>query len=492
MKNRIIWGINDSSHDAALSVIADGQIKFAAHAERYDKIKNSFSIPPELIEDALAYGEPSLIAYFEKRILKKLRRAMFGGINGEYKNLYKNKFDNLCSVKENQHSHHLSHAAAGYYTSPFRDATIVVIDAIGEFETATIWEASGISISKKFSLRYPVSFGLFYSAFTHLLGLEPGKEEYILMGMAAFGDKNRFISKVNSYFPKFNYQQLNMHSGIHDWGNEISSDQDRYDIAASVQAVYEERLSEIMQFAQSISRSRNLVFMGGCALNCRANASIGNMWENIWIMPNPGDAGSSLGAALVSLGSHVEWSGPYTGRNISGDYPVAKIISELTENGIVAVASGRAEFGPRALGNRSILADPRTHGNKDSVNKIKKREKFRPFAPVVMAEHASEWFDLDSESPYMQFAVKCKNPSAIPAVVHVDGTSRVQTVTKAQHPGLYAVLKKWKEISGVPILLNTSLNIKNQPLLNDEFDAVIWSRGNSQIKILGGESQIFY
>lgn len=492
MKNRIIWGINDSSHDAALSVIIDGQIKFAAHSERYDKIKNSFSISPELIEDALEYGNPSSIAYFEKRMLKRLRRAVFGGINGEYKNLYKNKFVNLDSVRESQYGHHFSHAAAGYYTSSFKDATIVVIDAIGEFETATIWSASGNKISKKFSLKYPVSFGLFYSAFTHLLGLEPGKEEYILMGMAAFGDKNRFISNVDSYFPNFMYQPLSMHKGITDWGFEILSDQDRYDIAASVQSVYEKRLMEIMEFAQNISSSKNLVFMGGCALNCKANTLISNMWDDIWIMPNPGDAGSSLGAALAHLGRHVEWVGPYMGRNIPGSYPVAKIINELLDHGIVAVASGRAEFGPRALGNRSILADPRTHGNKDTVNKIKHREKFRPFAPVVMAEYASEWFEIDGESPYMQFAVKCKKPSLIPAVVHADGTSRVQTVTMDQHPGLYSVLKKWNQLSGVPILLNTSLNIKNQPLLNDERDAEIWAKANREIAILGGESQVFY
>ncbi len=487
----IIWGINDSSHDAAISVVADGKIVFASHSERYNKIKNTFNVCQEIVNDALQYGEPQKIAYFENRNAKRFRRFIHGGMNGEYENLYRNIFEDLSLVKEKQYSHHFSHAAAGYYTSNFSDATIIVIDAIGEFETTTIWQASGKSIDKKFSLRYPVSFGLFYSAFTHLLGLEPGKEEYILMGMAGFGDKSRFKSIVNSYFPNFNHQSINMHKGIPNWPSGAISEQDRYDIAASVQSVYEDRLLEVMKHAQNISSSKNLVFMGGCALNCKANTLINNMWENIWIMPNPGDAGSSLGAALAEFGNHVEWVGPYLGKNIPGDYPVSKIISELTDSGIVAVASGRAEFGPRAFGNRSILADPRTSSNKDAVNKIKKREKFRPFAPVVMAEDASEWFEMDGESPYMQFAVKCKKPSLIPAVVHVDGTSRVQTVNAKQHPGLYRVLREWKNISGVPILLNTSLNIKNQPLLNDEHDAMIWAKENSEISILGGESQIF-
>jgi carbamoyltransferase len=146
------------------------------------------------------------------------------------------------------------------------------------------------------------------------------------------------------------------------------------------------------------------------------------------------------------------------------------------ENQIVAVATGRAEFGPRALGNRSILADPRDPNIKDKVNRIKKRELFRPFAPVIMAEHASEWFDMDYESPYMQYTPKCLKPDLIPSVVHVDGTSRVQTVTAEQHPGLYQVLKKFYEETGVPVLLNTSLNIKGQPLLNDEHDIIAWEK----------------
>jgi carbamoyltransferase len=191
-------------------------------------------------------------------------------------------------------------------------------------------------------------------------------------------------------------------------------------------------------------------------------------------MPNPGDAGSSLGAAAAAYGGHLEWEHPYLGHDLGGEYPVKSIMTELIRNKIAAVATGRAEYGPRALGNRSILADPRDPNIKDKVNLIKKRELFRPFAPVILEEYASKWFDMKYASPYMQYTPKCLKPDLIPSVVHKDGTSRVQTVNKNQHPGLYNLLSEWYAVTGVPILLNTSLNIKGQPLLNDEKDIKQW------------------
>ena len=226
--------------------------------------------------------------------------------------------------------------------------------------------------------------------------------------------------------------------------------------------------------AKKKTNKDNLVFMGGCALNCSANTQLWDIYKDIWIMPNPGDAGSSLGAAALLYGKHLNWNGPYLGHNIDGQYPVNEIVQELIKNKIVAVANGKAEYGPRALGNRSILADPRDPNIKDKVNLIKQREKFRPFAPVVMEECASEWFEMDFTSPYMQYAVKCKKPDLIPSVVHIDGTSRVQTVNKNQHRGLWRVLNKFYQKTGVPVLLNTSLNIKGQPLLNDKNDIIDW------------------
>jgi carbamoyltransferase len=462
----IILGINETSHDASVSLLKDGDVLFAAHSERYSKKKNDWYNNRELILDALNYGTPDAIAYYEKPLLKKSRMILHGGYSDWKPNFPMN-------IPVHYFKHHYSHAAAGYYTSSFNDACIVVLDSIGEYNTSTIWVGEGSKIKLKYKQNYPVSFGLFYSAFTKLIGLKPNQEEYIMMGMAGYGDWKRYYKEVNEYFPKYSQQKYNFHKGISDWGMEIS-EQDKFDIAAAVQFVYEQRLNDFMRMAYSITGKKNLVFMGGCALNSSANTLLWDIFDMIWIMPNPGDAGSSLGAAAALYGKHVNWNSPYLGHDLGGEYPIQEILDGILKDGIVAVASGRAEYGPRALGNRSILADPRDPSIKDKVNLIKQRELFRPFAPVVMAEHANKWFDMDFESPYMQYTVKCIQPEKIPSVVHVDGTSRVQTVTKDQHPGLYRVLNKFYLQTGVPLLLNTSLNIKGQPLINDMKDALDW------------------
>ena len=465
----IILGINETSHDASVSLIEDGEILFAGHAERYSKQKNDWYVNDSLIKDALKYGRPDHIAYYEKPLLKASRLALRGGA-GEWKPRF-----NIPGIPRKSFSHHYSHAAAGYFTSDFNDAVIVVLDAIGEYNTSTIWVGEGNNIKLKYKQNYPVSFGLFYSAFTQLIGLMPNQEEYIMMGMAAYGDWKRYYKEIDEYFPSYSNQKYNFHRGISDWGMEIT-EQDRFDIAAAVQVVYQQRLNDFMHMAYSITGKKNLVFMGGCALNSSANTLLWNIFDMIWIMPNPGDAGSSLGAAAALYGKHLNWKSPYLGYDLGGEYPIQKIVDGILKDGIVAVATGRAEYGPRALGNRSILADPRDPAIKDKVNLIKQRELFRPFAPIVLAEHANKWFDMDFASPYMQYTVKCLQPEKIPSVVHADGTSRVQTVTKEDHYGLYRVLNKFYLQTGVPILLNTSLNIKGQPLLNDEKDILEWEK----------------
>jgi carbamoyltransferase len=468
----IILGVNESSHDASVSLIKNGEILFAGHSERYSKKKNDWYVNDSLMQDALKHGFPDQIAYYEKPLLKASRILIRGGAeNWKPKYHLENIFGRPVPVKT--FKHHYSHACAGYYTSSFNDAVIVVLDAIGEYNTSTIWVGEGERIKLKYKQNYPTSFGLFYSAFTKLIGLIPNQEEYIMMGMAAYGDWTKYYKKVNEYFSSYNNQKYNFHKGINDWG-PVFSDQDRFDIAAAAQIVYEQRLNDFMRMAKLLTGKNNLVFMGGCALNSSANTLLWKIFKDIWIMPNPGDAGSSLGAASALYGKHIEWKTPYLGYNISGEYPTNKILTELKENKIAAVASGRAEYGPRALGNRSILADPRDPNIKDKVNMIKQREQFRPFAPVVLEEFASEWFDMDFVSPYMQYTVKCKQPDKIPSVVHKDGTSRVQTVNKEQNPGLHMLLRKWYWDTGCPVLLNTSLNIKGQPLLNDENDIEKW------------------
>jgi carbamoyltransferase len=461
-----ILGLNETSHDASISLIEDGRILFAGHSERYSKQKNDWYVNDSLVKDVLSYGLPDAIAYYEKPLLKASRLFLRGG-SGEWRPKFK-----IDGVPHKSFGHHYSHAAAGYYTSSFNNAVVVVLDAIGEYNTSTIWVGEGNKIKLKYKQNYPVSFGLFYSAFTQLIGLMPNQEEYIMMGMAAYGDWTKYYKKVNDYFPSYTNQKYNFHKGITDWG--WVSEEDKFDIAAAAQMVYEQRLNDFMRMAKSITGKSNLVFMGGCALNSSANTLLWKIFDMIWIMPNPGDAGSSLGAAAAMYGKHIEWKDPYLGHDLGGEYPVQKIIDGILKDGIVAVASGRAEYGPRALGNRSILADPRDRSIKDKVNNIKQRELFRPFAPVVMEECASKWFEMDFTSPYMQYTVKCLQPEKIPSVVHIDGTSRVQTVNKNQHRGLWRVLNKFYLQTGVPVLLNTSLNIKGQPLLNDENDIKDW------------------
>jgi carbamoyltransferase len=213
--------------------------------------------------------------------------------------------------------------------------------------------------------------------------------------------------------------------------------------------------------------------MGGVALNCLANRNLGDYFENIWIMPNPGDAGSSLGAAALAYGKRINWDNAYLGHNITGPYPVNSILDHLFHSGIVGVASGRAEFGPRALGNRSLLADPRGNTIKDKVNEIKRRQQFRPFAPVILEELVDQYFDIPrgwSNSRYMQIVGRCRQPDLFPAIVHVDGTSRIQTVPQ-DGSGIRELLEKWFVMTGCPMLLNTSLNIRGEPMVNDRADA---------------------
>jgi len=213
--------------------------------------------------------------------------------------------------------------------------------------------------------------------------------------------------------------------------------------------------------------------MGGVALNCLANRRLGEYFNNIWIMPCPGDAGSSLGAAALAYGRRVLWTGADLGHNIPGAYPVERAMAALLSDRIVGVASGRAEFGPRALGNRSLLADPRGTDIKDRVNEIKRRQQFRPFAPVILEELADHYFDMPrcwSDSRYMQVVARCRHPDLFPAIIHVDGTSRVQTVPR-DGSGIRKLLEAWYAETGCPMLLNTSLNIRGEPMVNDRADA---------------------
>jgi len=474
-----ILGISAGFHDAGITLINDGEIKFAAHAERYSKVKHDSELNAEILNDCFeGYGVPQSIAYYERPWLKKTRQLYAGQYNEVFKSSFRHQLEQVWPREEmpriEYHGHHKSHAAAGFQTSPYDDATVVVIDAIGEWDTISIWDARYINgrakYKKLWSQKYPHSIGLFYSAMTKRAGLKPLDEEYILMGMAAYAmyDASMYGDFIRNAYD-LNFQQ-NLHLGC----DEYRPDLDEFKIAASAQYTLEQCLHQVMLRAEKIGHSHNLVYMGGVALNCKANDLIGPYFQNIWIMPNPGDCGSSLGAAALAYGSRLNWKGPYLGTEIPGPYPVKDLMSELLTNKIVGVANGRAEFGPRALGNRSLLADPRGPEIKDKVNKIKRRQEFRPFAPVILEELVDEYFDMPvgfKTSPYMQVVAYCRYLEQFPAIIHADGTSRVQTVGKDCQSGIRELLEAWFEWTGCPMLLNTSLNIRGEPMVNDRSDA---------------------
>ena len=492
-----ILGISSQFHDASITVIDEGKIVYAGHAERYSKQKNDAFLNKQMVAEALSFGKPDYIALHEKSWAKRARHIYggnWGAITEPNTREWINKFyPELSGIPIKEYWHHQTHAAAGVLTSHYNDCAVMVIDAIGEMDTATIWHWKDGKLKKKHSVWFPSSIGLFYSAVTAHVGLKPMEDEYILMGMAAYGEP-AYVDQMNKLFKGRNSMKTtrNLQRGLPanflnrdsltDNLDEYGHTSIDYDIAASAQQIVEHKVLQYAREAKRLTGSQNLVFMGGVALNCVANSNLYRVFNNIHIMPNPGDAGSSLGAAGLlwheKTGRRLEEFTPYLGTEIPGDYPVNKALKSLENGEIFGIANGRAEFGPRALGNRSLIADPRGGEIKDRMNVIKRRQKFRPFAPMILAQHANDYFDMPGGkmSPYMQYVARCKDPEQFPAIVHADGTSRVQTVTQYDNPGLHKLLTEFYNKTGCPMLVNTSLNIKGQPIVNDVADAKAFAR----------------
>ena len=446
-----VLGVSEGFHDAGLCLLRDERIYFASHSERHSRKKGDKWLHESQLPIS-KNNKPDVVAYYEKPFRKNLRRLYAGQ---KWQKLRRRKYDMFFG-------HHECHAAAGYYTSPFDECNVLVIDAIGEWDTMSIWKASVVngylgqkthSLKKITSWKYPHSLGLLYSAITQRIGLKPNEDEYITMGMSAFGE------------PKHDLEdQLweNNHRGV---GNIFPKARPE-DLAASIQDLYERELFKLVEMCPH----ENLVIMGGCALNCVANSKIKG--KNIWIMPSPGDAGSALGAAALVRKKKLKWNSPYLGTLIGQDIDSQEVVKELLKNKVCGVANGRAEFGPRALGNRSLLGDPR-YDIKDTVNDIKKRQKFRPFAPAILEEYADEYFE-GPMNEYMQFVAKAKHDYS--SVTHVDGTARVQVVKKDCGSVIRSILEEWYDETGCPMLLNTSLNIKGMPMVDTWNDAVEFSK----------------
>lgn len=301
----IYWGINALNHGSSLSVLSHGQLLMheACAGDQLDA---------DLLFRAFNHGGPNQIFWYERPWLKKIRQLTAGQFDRAIDmSVLPSRY--LAKIAINYAGitytpHHGSHAAAGYYTSPFDDCAVVVLDAIGEFECASIWQARGQKLKKVWTRNYPHSLGLFYSAFTDLLGLEPIKQEGVLQAMSLKGDAGRYLQDVQQYFSGPMMLNYNFHRGVRNWPHAIEHDQDRWDIAAAVQAVFEQQIQAVNVIAKNLVGSGNLVYMGGCAFNSKANTLIQDQWDGIWSLPDPGDASSSLGAVLYHTQQRIHWT----------------------------------------------------------------------------------------------------------------------------------------------------------------------------------------
>lgn len=454
----IKWGVSALFHDASIVVVSNNKILFASSAERFSRVKSDKHLNPNLIKEALKFGYPDEVYWYENTLLKSLRIFLK---NKKIKFYFIKKYLKAFGINTKilYTQHHLSHLRSSIYSAPFEASNSLglVVDAVGEFDSLSIWNVQNSNYKKIYAQKYPRSLGLFYSALTDYIGLHPLDEEYILMGMSAYGDN----SAINTLLPLL---KKDLSYGCKKY---IDTNNSKFNIASSTQKIFEDELLKLVKTYLNKTNYKKILYSGGCALNCKANAYLSSL-ASMWIFPNPGDSGSSLGAIDID---NLNFNDMFLGLDVGVNLKTPDIINILAKGYPVGVLNGRAEFGPRALGNRSILADPRNRNMKNIVNKIKGREMFRPFAPCVLEEFANEYFDLNPNVnySYMQYTSVCKVPELIPSVVHKDNTSRVQVVTK-DNIFLYRVLKEWYSKTKCPVLLNTSLNIKGKPIVNSYND----------------------
>ncbi len=461
----------------------------------------------------------------------------------ELKSLFKNNIDysNLLLFNE----HHLSHAASAFFPSPFKEAAVLTVDGVGEWSTTSIYKGKDNKLSLLKNINFPHSLGLLYSSFTYYLGFKVNSGEYKIMGLAPYGIpkyvdliKSNLITinndgsfKLNiSYFDfctelKMTNKKFDLLFGQPKRSPETKLKQFHMDVAASIQKITEEIILRICKNIATTTGLENLCLAGGVALNCVVNGILlkKKIFKNIWVQPAAGDAGGALGAALSvyylkfnnkrnNLNTNV-MKGSFLGPNFSSkeikkslnninaifkEYQtkeiIEKISTSLNDGKIIGLFNGRMEFGPRALGARSIIADPRNINMQRMLNlKIKYRESFRPFAPSILLEDVSEWFELNCESPYMLFVANVLKKhhvripkrrrklfgieqlnlvrTTIPAITHVDYSARIQTVSKTSNKRFYEIIKSFKKKTGCPIVVNTSFNIRGEPIVCSPEDA---------------------
>ena len=537
-----ILGINTFFHDAAACLLKDDRVVFAAEEERFNRRKHYTGFPKRAISECLksqnlTMNDIDLVVFYEdpilklrrilthnnkneQNLLKKIQGHMAGSLS--FETILRSTFGYTGPIEYMQH--HYSHAASAFFPSPFEEAAILTVDAVGEYSTANLFYGKGNTLKRmEVFMDYPHSLGMLYSSLTAYLGFKVNNDEYKVMGLASYGKPlltDAFRKLINDCSPtSFN---LNMDYFVFDksdesiynkeaWSNlfgfaprvpESSILEEHKNLAATLQCFTEEILVAMAREAKARTNSNNLCFAGGVALNGVANEKIlkHSGFKQMFVQPAAGDAGGSVGAAMLGyfgcLGNirkpHQTYS-TLLGPEYSNDSVREMLEEEFTEyqymeddalmewvadrifkNKIVGWFQGRMEYGPRALGCRSILANPCNPEMQDILNlRVKHREDFRPFAPAILAEESQKYFDFPSESPYMLFVapVHEDKKAKIPAVTHVDGSARLQTVTESENPRFYRLIKTFEKISGVPVFINTSFNVRGEPIVCTPRDA---------------------
>ena len=536
---------NDSSYpeNASAYCLSEGRISFADidFVAFYDKPFLKFE---RLLETYLAFAPRGFKSFsiavpiwlkeklFQKEFLKRRLKQQCPEFDWEQRLLFT--------------EHHQAHAASAFFPSPFNEAAVLTMDGVGEWATTSIGHGSGNNLEMIKEIHFPHSLGLLYSAFTYYTGFKVNSGEYKVMGLAPYGEP-KYRSKILDYLIdlkedgsfRLNLDYFDYCTGLRMTNARFDAlfdgrprdptallEQRHMDLAASIQAVTEEIVSRVTRSIAKESGARNLCLAGGVALNCVANGKIhaSKLFEQIWIQPAAGDAGGALGAALSAYhlyqsqprhvaGDTDAMQGSYLGpefsdndiaarlhaaaaqfRILDDNALVDRVAKDLADGKAVGWFQGRMEFGPRSLGARSILGDPRSPSMQKTLNiKVKYRESFRPFAPAVLREDLSQWFDLNCDSPYMLLVAQVSEEkqqimteselnlfgidklnvprSSIPAVTHVDYSARIQTVHEKTNPQFYSLISAFKALTGFPVLVNTSFNIRGEPIVCTPEDA---------------------
>ncbi|NDL00804.1 carbamoyltransferase [Photorhabdus bodei] len=528
----LIVGISALNHDSACCIVENGKIIAAVEEERFSRLKHDPRFPYYSLEFCLrqagkTYADVDCVSFYENEKLKRARQLWSAlhapeilprlNLNGESAvGHIRSIFGEDKIIKS--YPHHMSHAAAARYLSRFDRCAILINDGVGEWETTSWWDASESKLQRLGMTNFPHSIGLFYATITGFLGFSVNNDEYKVMGLASFG-KPTFVEQLRQIITidetgdiKLDLTCFDFYAGVKMYSDKLSLllgmperlpesvlTQTHYDLASSAQQILEEIVLKQIAHLRLLSPANNLCLAGGVALNCVANAAIrrSGIYQNVFVPPAAGDSGGAIGAAflaaqelsdlqglkLTSKGIDSCFWGPRVtdseiGSTLTGlgiryqKLPSAEcnqqIAADLVEGKILGFFRGASEFGSRALGARSIIADPRNPHTQDRVNLvIKQREKFRPFAPVVLNEYKHDYFDCDFDSPFMTEVCPVKSGASLPAITHVDGTARIQTVSiqETDHP-FVSILTAFHKLTGCPVLLNTSFNLRGEPIVN--------------------------